>query len=70
MIGVFWPLPYLGEYDPSALILLTVVVVALLVWVLLRLGILRFVLDQVGRFVRHSVGLGFGLWRRTLSWAL
>ncbi len=40
-------------------------------WVLLRDSVsCGFVLDQVGRVVRHSVGIGFGLWRNTLSWAL
>jgi HEAT repeat protein len=64
-----WSLPHFGEYDPSAFILVGVVVVAAALWGLLKIGVVRFVLHLFSNLVRRGVQTGFDLWRRSLSWA-
>jgi HEAT repeat protein len=67
---LFWSLPHLGKYDPSTAILISVIVAAAMIFVLLKLGAIRFLVSSFSKVVRRFVRAGFELWKRTLVWAI
>src|SRR5665213_830743 len=62
---------YLGwdPKDSSLLVLVSLAVLGAAAAVLVKLGVLRWLLRVVGVAVRAGVRAGFELWRRLFSWA-
>lgn len=65
-------LPSLFPMDPqdsSSLVLICLAVTAAAAAILIKLGVVRWVLRLVGVLVRSGIRIGFELWKRLFSWA-